>query len=146
VIPVCTEIARMPLASAAITSDVASPISEIGASRAIELLAARLADGQLRQAGASLGHLAECAEAEIIAQAGAFQFAPADARQIAGHQRQQDIAPRQPFEQRLHAGTMLIAQFRADPQVVALAARITAGMASRTSAARPRRAASWSPE
>ena len=67
--PVATEIARMPLACAAITSDGRVADERNRRVALDQFLAPRLADGQLRQAGARPGHLAECAEAEIIAQA-----------------------------------------------------------------------------
>src|ERR1035437_9790445 len=78
---------------------------------------ARLADGEFRQPRASLRHLSEGAEREVSVQPGALQLAPPDARQIPGHQAQQYVTPRQPFEHRHYTRAMFAAQF-GTPSVV----------------------------
>ncbi len=110
----------MRLLRAATMSGGASPIRETGVPGSIQPrdLASRMAS--LARPARVFGHLAERAEAEIAAQAGAVQLAPADARQVAGHQSQKDAAASQPFEHRRYAGAVLVVQGRADAQVVAL--------------------------
>ena len=53
---------------------------------------AGLADGQTGQAGAGCRHFPECPETEIPVEAGALQFAPADAGKVTGHQAEQVAA------------------------------------------------------
>ncbi len=110
---------RIRLARAATISDGASPISEIGAPRAIRPLrrASRIA---IRASPARVAPSRRMRRTEIVAQPGPLQLAPADARQVARHQRQQNAAARQPLQQRFHARAMLVVQRRAHAQIVAL--------------------------
>ena len=103
--PVWTAMERIRLARAALTSAARRRSGRWAP--ADPALRARVADGEAGQAGAGGGHLSEGAEAEVIAEAGAFEFAPADAREIAGHQCQQDAAPREAFEQGATPGQCL---------------------------------------
>jgi N-carbamoylputrescine amidase len=82
--------------------------------------AARFGDGQRHQSAASFRHFAESAIAEIIAQSGSFEFAPADAREVARDQGEQVAAAGQTAQHLLHAGTACVAEVRADAQVIAL--------------------------
>ena len=89
--------------------------------------APRFPNRDLRQARPGLRHLAEGAESKIPAQARALQLVPADARQVARHQAEQDTPPRQPLQHRHHARTMLAAQVGAPAQVVALGGALDFG-------------------
>ena len=82
-------------------------------------MAARFGDGQRHQAAASLGHFAESAVSEILAKSGALEFAPADAREVARDQGEQDIAAGQALQHGLDAGTVFVAEVGTDAQVIA---------------------------
>ena len=56
------------------------------------------ADRQARQTGARSSHLAKGTETKVAPQAGPLQLAPADARQVAGDQAQEQSAARQSLE------------------------------------------------
>src|SRR5438093_3815635 len=80
----------------------------------------RFPDRQAGQRRPGPRHLAKGAETEILSQAGAFQLAPANARQISSYQAQQDAPPGKSRQQGSYARTMLLVEWRADPQVIPL--------------------------
>ena len=82
--------------------------------------AARFLDGQRRQRTARPGHFAERAVPEVFAQSGLFEFTPADAREVASDQGEQDIAAGQALQDLLDAGAEFVPEVGADAQVIAL--------------------------
>ena len=108
--PVRTAMARMPFSRAAVTSCVASPMSEIGEFSSTS--PARRACSMASLASPPrVGAISPNApKLEVMMQARALQLAPADARQIAGDQSQHGSSRVQAIEKRPNAGTCFVPQ------------------------------------
>jgi hypothetical protein len=111
-IPVWTAMERMPFRWAAIISLGASPTSALGVPLAIQPWARAWRMARRDQSGAVLGHFAEGSEAEIRLQAGAFEFLPSDAGEVAGDQSENHAILLQAAQEGAHAGTGFALQVR----------------------------------
>src|SRR5579883_1785442 len=86
-----------------------------------------LADGEPRQAAAGARPFAECAEEEVVAQPGALELVPADAREVTGYESEQNSPPGEAFEHDLHGGAVAVSDVGADAQIIPFGGALNVG-------------------